>query len=70
MGIMGCFRNNCDNIMCNRYSSKYGYICSECFDQLLNSSLSIKEFMASDKEEFEIKKDRYEELDKEFKFKD
>jgi hypothetical protein len=34
MAIMACDRNNCINIMCDRYSSEYGYICNECFEEL------------------------------------
>ncbi len=69
MGVMTCSRNGCGNIMCNRYSMKHGYICSECFSELMNSNLSIKEFMESIKNDFEIK-DRFEELNGEFEFRE
>lgn len=53
MGVMGCFRKNCDNIMCDRYSSKHGYICNECLDELVNTGVETKvgKFMRSPKKE-------------------
>ncbi len=35
MGIILCYRMNCANAMC-RYSHNYGYICSECFEELVS----------------------------------
>jgi hypothetical protein len=37
--------------MCDRRSFEYGYICNECFDELVNSGpeTNVKEFMATDK---------------------
>ena len=57
MGVLGCDRKWCGNIMCNRYSYKYGYICDECFDDLVkltmvNGSIDIEEFMRSTKNSF------------------
>jgi hydroxylamine reductase (hybrid-cluster protein) len=52
--------------MCNRYSKKYGYICENCFSELLNSSMNTKEFMGSIKGDFEIE-NRYEKLNAEFR---
>jgi hypothetical protein len=49
MGVKGCFRNCCTNIMCDRYSSNYGYICDECFEELINSVLSFTSFMSTPK---------------------
>jgi len=49
MGVLPCWRGNCDNIMCDRYSSKYGYICFDCYEELCSTTpASIKEFMDSD----------------------
>ena len=49
MGVLRCSRGNCENIMCDRYSTRYGYICYDCFEELCSTSPdSIKEFMASD----------------------
>jgi len=37
MGVLACFRKGCQNIMCDRYSSTYGYICHECFEELIEA---------------------------------
>jgi hypothetical protein len=65
MGVMSCRRNNCNNIMCDRYSYRYGYICNECFEELLHSNLNIRNFMETSKPE-EYDYNRFEMLDKEF----
>lgn len=50
MGVLACDRTGCTNIMCDRLSHTYGYICWECFDELVESDTSnIFKFMASDK---------------------
>ncbi|MDB4461489.1 hypothetical protein N9043_00915 [bacterium] len=50
---MQCNRNNCENVMCDNYSSDYGYICRECLNELCDSALSyqfdIGGFMLSEK---------------------
>lgn len=35
MSVMQCDREGCESIMCDRYSSQYGYICDECFKELI-----------------------------------
>lgn len=47
MGVMGCFRNNCESIMCDRYSSEHGYLCNDCFEELvsLGAEANIADFM-------------------------
>lgn len=45
MSVLACNRNGCDNIMCDRYSDKYGYICWECYIELVGLNISPKEFM-------------------------
>lgn len=45
MGVLSCDRYGCENIMCDRYSNEYGYICNECFEELIQSTYSIKYFM-------------------------
>lgn len=52
MGVLMCNRGDCEHVMCDRYSARYGYICNDCFDELcslgvINQS-SIKHFMDSD----------------------
>ena len=50
MGVLRCHRSDCENVMCTRYSDKHGYICNECFEELLNSDInSIEEFLESEK---------------------
>lgn len=33
MGVMTCSRRECENIMCETYIDKVGYICGECKDE-------------------------------------
>jgi hypothetical protein len=49
MGVLACDRNGCENIMCDRYSHEFGYICEECFKRLcsLGVSVGIREFMGA-----------------------
>jgi hypothetical protein len=51
MGVINCFRNGCENILCDRYSPNYGYICYECFDELVENGpeTNIEDFMSSPK---------------------
>jgi hypothetical protein len=39
--------------MCNRYSIEYGYLCDECFQELVSKGIDtdIDEFMSSEKPE-------------------
>jgi hypothetical protein len=50
MGVMSCSRKGCDNVMCDRHSFEFGYICRECFEELINSDLPIHAFMCSPKQ--------------------
>ena len=34
MGVLNCDRKGCDNVMCDRLSYEFGYICDRCFDEL------------------------------------
>lgn len=53
MGAMVCFRMDCENALCHRYSREFGYICWRCFDELKKyckvksncSPETIREFM-------------------------
>jgi len=51
MGVLACSRNGCDAIMCDRYSPVYGYICPDCFSELVASGaeVDIQEFLDSEK---------------------
>lgn len=46
MSVLACTRNGCGNVMCDRYSSLFGYICNECFEELVISEISIYTFLA------------------------
>jgi hypothetical protein len=72
MGVLACHRNGCENIMCERYSVIYGYICDECFAELLaNKADDIQEFMNSEKRIHREFYDTYADyLDAEFKRND
>jgi hypothetical protein len=52
MGVMQCDRKGCNNILCYRYSKKYGYICNDCFQELSTNIISITEFMNKEKDPY------------------
>jgi len=60
MSVLQCDRNGCENIMCDRLSDRYGYICDECFEELvqLGVAKNVHEFMYSRKEEKEYVNDK------------
>lgn len=67
MGVMPCQRGNCSTILCDRYSNKYGYICNSCFEELVESSLTIEEFLETKvKNSVQSRSWRRERLEKEF----
>lgn len=49
MSVLTCSRYGCGNIMCDRYSYVYGYICEECFRELLDLPVDIRHFMETKK---------------------
>lgn len=38
MGVLPCSRFGCENIMCDRYSILYGYLCEECFNEIVEAN--------------------------------
>ena len=54
MGVMSCYRTNCDNIMCDTYVQGVGYICSDCQSEFKEYLISKGKTEIS---EFEIKKE-------------
>jgi hypothetical protein len=53
---MACDRTGCEGIMCDRHSSDYGYICNDCFNELvgLGHSVNIEEFMGNVKTDINV----------------
>jgi len=51
MSALSCNRGDCKNIMCDRLSDTHGYICNDCFDELveLGPQTYVEFFMNSDK---------------------
>lgn len=47
MGVLRCDRVGCQNIMCDRYSPDHGYICNDCFEELvcLGPEANVTNFM-------------------------
>jgi len=70
MGVLTCDRFRCDNVMCDRYSYHYGYICNDCFDELMNSTLGIETFMLTRPNREYNNTNRIEELNNEFEFRE
>lgn len=72
MGVMKCSRNQCESVMCDRYSPKFGYLCERCAEQLKNSTLMLTDegiaFFMSTCPDPEVYKTRSEEVDEIFKF--
>ena len=62
MSVLPCARKGCDNVMCDRYFNEYGYICNECFDELVRTGpeTNIAEFFDTHKENSPVKKDESE----------
>ncbi len=53
MGVNSCDRRDCDNIMCGRLSNEYGYICDDCFEELVATGpgTDVEMFMALKKQQ-------------------
>lgn len=50
MGVLACDRRGCERILCDHYSTTYGYLCYSCLDELKTlkgggGQMSIAEFM-------------------------
>ena len=70
MGIMGCNRKNCENIMSDDYSEVTGYICYDCKRELEESKPECVDdvllFMKSPKQEKYLGEDNKFSLEKMF----
>ena len=51
MSVLACDRTGCENVMCNRLSDVYGYLCDDCFKELISGGVldhfRVKFFMDS-----------------------
>ena len=56
MSVLQCDRGDCQNVMCDRFSSKLqAYICNDCYAELvrLGPSTDLVDFMDKPKEVYE-----------------
>lgn len=51
MSVLRCSRYGCENIMCERHSHRHGYLCEECFGELvsLGTATNIAGFLETPK---------------------
>ena len=51
MGVMNCARRGCGSILCDRSSHDFGYLCNDCFDELVKSgpTTDIAKFMLDER---------------------
>ena len=51
MGVLPCSREGCSNIMCDRCSDEHGYICDDCFEELILLGIhqDINDFLGVEK---------------------
>lgn len=47
MSVLSCDRKDCKNDMCNRHSHRHGYICDECFKELVDMMTYHEDFSIS-----------------------
>lgn len=68
MSVLACDRKGCDNVMCDRLSREYGYICNECFNELveLGPNTDIAEFMGQTNSKEFNEKESYRFFNSEF----
>jgi len=59
MGVLSCDKNYCGNIMCDRYSEEFGYLCYECFNDLLDLQKIKPDLSLSDIKEWMDKPKQY-----------
>ena len=53
MSVLACSRDGCTGIMCNRYHTQYGYLCEDCFEELVSRGVgqNISNFLDEEKED-------------------
>lgn len=68
MGVLSCDRRFCENIMCDYLSSEYGYLCYDCFWELVNKGrCDIQEFMNNSPNQNPSDNGWLDEVEREFK---
>jgi len=62
MSVKACDRNCCESTMCDRLSREHGYICDDCYEELIahGPEASVEEFMASKKKNLEAARARFD----------
>lgn len=55
MGVMQCNRNGCNTVLCNLLSDTHGYICTNCYNELMDGAeRNVKTFMNSLKDDYKF----------------
>lgn len=70
MSVLECSRRGCENIMCDRYSREYGYICYDCFRELVRVNPSDIDAFMDTKPNFAEQENVLEKFDKIFRVDD
>jgi len=49
MSVMKCDRKGCENTNCQRHSNEHGYLCNNCFNELIKygPTVDVRLFMGS-----------------------
>ncbi len=63
MGVLPCSRVGCTNVMCDRLSQKWGYICDDCFEEMvLTRVIDIGAFLETPRKEKVLDQEAYEKM--------
>lgn len=57
LGTKVCQREGCNNRNCRRYSEKYGYLCYDCFEELVmtwGEDANVSEFLKYEKPDIDV----------------
>lgn len=71
MGVMSCYRKDCESIMCSTYVDEIGYVCDECQEEFKDYlkikgknpenegriKKQLKKFMSTEKGKYTIGKE-------------
>lgn len=67
MSVLACDRRDCENVMCDRLSLRYGYICDDCFNELVAlHAPSVEEFMDIPRNVLDLSESAKEKFSREF----